>query len=91
MRSLKELLIVLLFHTERLMSECKLNRGLCAVLVDMYEEDLINKHEWDELEEYIKDSMPVYYNDTYYPGIYGWEPSNTIVRIEWLEQEISKL
>jgi len=91
MRSIKELLILLLKH-ERTFKDEGIT-GLCHLATHLYFSHIISDDEYLLLNKYTKDNKPsinsIHYNKHLYNGyywkVYVWAP-----RARWLKDEILK-
>ena len=92
MRKLKELLPVILIGINQYMITDKNARGLCAVVLYLQEDKLINDQECIYLIKWIDKTMSKDYLDrTGYTGIWGWVSCDAKIRKDWINEQIKKL
>lgn len=62
--------------------------GMCGEINEMYKLDFINDYELDILYDFIKTNTPTNFDEDY--G-YWWNVGEKQPRIDWLDEQISKL
>jgi len=86
MRSIKELLQLMLYNTHQF------EDGLCMWVLNMKILQYISLEEWDSLSEYIKENRPSKYSSfnawIRSDNQYYWTPGNIEPRIKWLKKHI---
>ena len=86
MRSILELLKILLEHINTIGMSAEQSKGLCSLIYRLDLANIISKSEGHKISNYIYENKP---NITYFP--YFWEQGMREPRIKWLKEQIEKL
>ena len=92
MRTIKELLQLLLIHFETSKQQIA---GLCDGCWDLVRDKIIEPEEYRELVRFIRNNRPKWYSIHYCYSqkdrMYWWKIGNRKPRIKWLKSQIKKL
>jgi len=90
MRSIKELLQIILDHVDQV----RHTEGLCSLASQLYNDVEIIQEEEDVIRKYFGQNLPEHkYKGVYLTDelLYSWPPGKVEPRRQWLEEQIKKL